>query len=55
MSIGQMDECSGLTAADECPDCGEPLEWSEDDSGRLTILECLDGCGWACKDDPDAQ
>lgn len=35
---------------DPCPNCGAPLEWAMLD---LTILECSDECGWACRDDPD--
>jgi hypothetical protein len=37
---------------DCCPNCGAPVEWSVLD---LTVLECSDGCGWACRDDPDAK
>ena len=49
------DACDGMTINDECPDCGEPLDYDADEDGRLTILTCLDGCGWSCKDDPDAN
>ena len=37
-------------AESECPDCGGPLEYSED---FLSVV-CMNGCGFECLDDPDA-
>lgn len=51
VSLAQIDQCRdlGLTINDRCPDCGERLFWAADDDGYLTMLTCLDGCGWSCR------
>lgn len=51
MSDGTMTcEDLGITRDDACPDCGGDLGFDMD---NLIILECLNGCGWQCVDDPD--
>jgi hypothetical protein len=49
-----METCQELlmTTNEECPDCGATLSYSSED---LTILECDNGCGWQCRDDPDVE
>lgn len=53
-STEQRDTCDavGVTVNDTCPDCGASLSFNSED---LTVLECDNGCGWQCVDDPDAN